>query len=697
MPADILAGLNPEQREAVLHFDSPLLIVAGAGSGKTRVITHKIAHLVLEQGLAPSQVLAVTFTNKAASEMKVRIEAITGIQATLFPISTFHALGLRILRESGSALGFDAQWQVMDDDEQRRLVERLLKEKFPHLAKDGDGLMRKIGLAKMGLHYPNNGEFLRQKGFAEDEISAFAHYHAALQQHKLWDYEDLISFAVILLRDHDAARDKYQRRFRYLLVDEFQDTNPNQYELVKLLSHDRRSVTVVGDDDQAIYSWRGASVRFLFDFERDFPGTRIIKLEQNYRSTPEILNFANLLIRQNTVRQSKQMWSDTASSHPVFVLRSRSKEEEAGEIARLVNSLRRSNPGLFPLAILYRINSQSLALETEFIQQRIAFRILKGLRFFERKEIRDVLAMLRLALNPADDLAFQRLVEFLPLGIGSRTLETLRGFAREKGLPLFAALEQCLNDKFNSRPLFTLLRELNRAQGGLAVAEILGRLLQASGYLEMLEEKEEEERLLNIAELREFIGKWEAENPGAPFSDLLDRMTLEPREARGGEKTEVFLLTMHNAKGLEFPTVIVSGINSAYMPFFLRKERDEIEEERRLFYVASTRASQLLVVSTASDRPSFFLQQIGASSYLPVYSANEIIDGIFPAVARAAGAATGKSDARVEARRDGRFIVHPIFGRGRIIEKISSSKYLIHFSEKGDKLIDTSVVKVEFV
>ncbi|MCU0237650.1 MAG: ATP-binding domain-containing protein, partial [Acidobacteria bacterium] len=303
----------------------------------------------------------------------------------------------------------------------------------------------------------------------------------------------------------------------------------------------------------------------------------------------------------------------------------------------------------------------------------------------------------RLALNPADDLAFQRLVEFLPLGIGSRTLETLRGFAREKGLPLFAALEQCLNDKFNSRPLFTLLRELNRAQGGLAVAEILGRLLQASGYLEMLEEKEEEERLLNIAELREFIGKWEAENPGAPFSDLLDRMTLEPREARGGEKTEVFLLTMHNAKGLEFPTVIVSGINSAYMPFFLRKERDEIEEERRLFYVASTRASQLLVVSTASDRPSFFLQQIGASSYLPVYSANEIIDGIFPAVARAAGAATGKSDARVEARRDGRFIVHPIFGRGRIIEKISSSKYLIHFSEKGDKLIDTSVVKVEFV
>ncbi|MDD8013049.1 MAG: UvrD-helicase domain-containing protein, partial [Acidobacteriota bacterium] len=224
MPADILAGLNPEQREAVLHLDSPLLIVAGAGSGKTRVITHKIAHLVLEKGLSPHQVLAVTFTNKAAGEMRVRVEALTGIAAHLFPISTFHALGLRILRESGGALGFDSQWQVIDDDEQRRLFERLVKEKFPHLGKDGDAVLRKIGLAKMGLHYPNNGEFLRQKGFSEEEISIFAHYHAAQQQNKLWDYEDLISFAVILLRDHDEVRAKYQQRFHYLLVDEFQDT-----------------------------------------------------------------------------------------------------------------------------------------------------------------------------------------------------------------------------------------------------------------------------------------------------------------------------------------------------------------------------------------------------------------------------------------------------------------------------------------
>jgi DNA helicase-2/ATP-dependent DNA helicase PcrA len=685
MPADSLSGLNPEQQAAVLHFDSPLLIVAGAGSGKTRVITHKIAHLILEKGLSPQHILAVTFTNKAANEMKIRSEALTGIEARLFNISTFHSLGLRILRESGGVLGFDSQWQVMDDDEQQRLIDRLLKENFPYLGRDSDGIRRKISLAKMNLNYPNNGEFLRQKGFSEDEISVFAHYHAAQQTNKLWDYEDLISFAVILLRDHGALREKYQQKFRYVLVDEFQDTNPNQYELIKLLCGDRCSITVVGDDDQAIYSWRGASVLFLFDYEQDFPGTRIIKLEQNYRSTPQILGFANQLISQNALRKAKQMWSDSDNGPPVFVLHSRSKEEEAEEIARLIIRLKGSNPELFPLAILYRINSQSLALETEFLKQNIPFRILKGLRFFERKEIRDSLALLRLALNPADDLAFLRLVDFLPLGIGSKTVESLKVSAKAKSLPLFAALEQCLPEKFNARPLFSRLRQAQLEKGRQTVSALYAGLLDGSGYREMLREKDEEERLLNIKELEEFIQKWEAENPAAPFSDLLDRMSLDARETRRPEKIQVFLLTMHNAKGLEFPAVVVSGINSAYMPFFLRKGREEIEEERRLFYVASTRASQLLVISTASDRPSFFLQQMTASTYLPVYSFREIIDAIFPVAPAAAGQGEGK------------FIVHPLFGRGRIVDKISASRYLIHFGDKGEKVIDTSVVQVEFV
>jgi len=449
MAVDSLSGLNPEQQQAVLHFDSPLLIVAGAGSGKTRVITHKIAYLILEKKMQPHHILAVTFTNKAASEMKIRIEALTGIEARLFNISTFHSLGLRILRESGGSLGFDSQWQVMDDDDQRRLFERLVRENFPYLGRDNDDIRRKISLAKMNLNYPNNGEFLRQKGFSEDEISIFAHYHAAQQQNKLWDYEDLISFAVILLRDHETIREKYQQKFHYVLVDEFQDTNPNQYELIKLLCGDRRSITVVGDDDQAIYSWRGASVRFLFDYEQDFPGTRIIKLEQNYRSTPQILSFANRLISQNALRKTKQMWSDSDNGHPVFVLRSRSKEEEAEEIARLIIRLKASNPELFPLAILYRINSQSLSQASQsahpdiavcFSQKSAAFAIISrhaftGAEMMPLVLIQHVHALgctrpessqrvLADKINPAGGETFSRIKVFLQLEPALLVVET---------------------------------------------------------------------------------------------------------------------------------------------------------------------------------------------------------------------------------------------------------------------------------
>ena len=400
-----------------------------------------------------------------------------------------------------------------------------------------------------------------------------------------------------------------------MLVDEFQDTNPNQYELIKLLCGDRRSITVVGDDDQAIYSWRGASVRFLFDYERDFPGTRIIKLEQNYRSTPEILELRQPADQPEHAAQGQadvvgQRTAATRCSCCAAAPRKRRPRRSPA----WSSACKASNPELFPLAILYRINSQSLALETEFLKQHISFRILKGLRFFERKEIRDSLALLRLALNPADDLAFLRLVDFLPLGIGSKTLESLKVLAKAKdrcrcSRPWSSA---CPTNSIRGR-CFPVLRQLQPAKGRAPGLRDLCRPAGAIGIPGHARAKKPKKNGCSTsAELREFIGKWEAENPGAPFSDLLDRMSLETRETRGRKRRQVFLLTMHNAKGLEFPTVIVSGINSAYMPFFLRKEREEIEEERRLFYVASTRASQLLVVSTASDRPSFFLQQIAA-------------------------------------------------------------------------------------
>ena len=686
MAVDVLENLNPRQQEAVLHFETPLLIVAGAGSGKTRVITHKIAYAVQRLGVEPRHILGVTFTNKAANEMKTRIEALTGIDAHRFNVSTFHSLGLRLLRESGQAVGFDRDWKVIDEEDQRKIIDAILKEHFPFFTNDQrDGVRRKINMAKMNMAYPNHPDFLKQKGLGDEEIRIFSLYHDYQQRNKIWDFEDLISLSVRMLESVDSVRIACGTRFRYILVDEFQDTNPNQYELIRLLAGGAANITVVGDDDQAIYSWRGASIRFLFDFERDFPGTRVVKLEQNYRSTRQILEFANNLISHNQERRGKKMWSEAENGNRVVVLKTRSKEEEAERLGNFILRLKERNPELFPVALLYRINSQSLSLETEFLKKGISFQILRGQRFFERKEVKDSLALLRLALDPADDLAFLRLIDFLPLGIGPKTGQALTADARGRGISLFQTLRDSMPEKFAAREIFQAIADLNGQKDSRPVSQILTALLTRSGYMGNLEEKGETERVLNVNELIDFIQKWEIENPKEKFADLVDRMTLEPRDRKSDGQALVYLLTMHNAKGLEFPCVIATGINPTYMPFFLRKDPLDIEEERRLFYVASTRAIQLLVVSTGSDRPSPFVREIAPSLYLTVHSPEEILEDVRPAVPAA------KSDP------GGRFLSHPVFGKGKIVEAIGGDKYLVHFTDRGNKMIDTSVVPVEFL
>ncbi|MCI0470705.1 MAG: ATP-dependent helicase, partial [Candidatus Aminicenantes bacterium] len=321
MKNDVLENLNRTQTEAVLYFDSPLLIIAGAGSGKTSVIAHKIAYLIKEKDYPPNNILGVTFTNRAADEMRNRIESLTGINAGNFNISTFHSFGLRILREAGHISGYDAAWQIIDDIDQKKVIERLIKENFEYFTNDMlEDVRKKISLAKMNLYYPNNPDFLLQKGFNSDEVKIFSLYYDYQKRSKVWDYEDLVSLPVKLLQNYEDLREKYAGRFRYVLVDEFQDTNPNQYELIKEIAGKHNNITVVGDDDQAIYSWRGASMRFLFNFEHDFPRTRIIKLEQNYRSTRQILDFANDVIAGNTFRRKKSMWSEKKEGAPVFIL-----------------------------------------------------------------------------------------------------------------------------------------------------------------------------------------------------------------------------------------------------------------------------------------------------------------------------------------------------------------------------------------
>jgi len=692
---DILDGLNPVQRDAVLYFDSPLLIIAGAGSGKTKVITHKIAYMVLKRNILPMYILGVTFTNRAANEMKDRIEEVSGVDKSLFNISTFHSLGLRILRETTEYSNYDNEWKVIDDRDRKKIIDGIIKQDFGYFTSDmRERVLKKIGFAKMHLDYPNKREILYAKGFADDEINVFDRYFEHQQKEKLWDYEDLISLPVILLQSNPEVRQKYEEKFKYVLVDEFQDTNPNQYMLVKLIAGKNKQITIVGDDDQAIYSWRGANIRFLFDFERDFPDTKIIKLEQNYRSTKRILDFANDMIMKNRNRRDKEMWTEQSEGNPVFVMDSYSNENEAENIADLILSLKKKKPELFPVAVLYRINSQSLVIENELLSRNIRFRILKGLRFFDRKEVKDAIALLQLAINLNDNMAFGRVVDFLSLGIGPKTFKSIKDKSEEVGKSYFITLKEFFNDKYINKHLFRKIFELNKEKDDREFSEILTILMDYSGYKTILREKKENDKLLNISELIAFIMRWESGRDKKEFSDLMDTITLSSNESEEKEKTDVFLLTMHNAKGMEFPTVVCMGINGTFMPFYLRNTRSmkDIEEERRLFYVASTRAMKQLVISANSFSPSVFMNKIKRNLYTRVDSVLDISGAsgtLHPSIEKEFNAFEEKEDAR--------YIEHSFFGKGKIITQIDDKKFLILFDNKGEKLIDTSIVPIKFL
>jgi len=688
MKDKLFEDLNPDQKEAVLLFDSPLLIIAGAGSGKTKVITHKIAFLVQKEIYSPFNLLGVTFTNRAKNEMKDRIKSLTGIESNLFNISTFHSLGLRILRESGAALGFDSEWQIIDDRDRKKIIENIIKESFNYFTNDmRESIRLKINSSKMNLVYPNNTDILYDKGFDEDEIKIFSLYYKLQKENKIWDYEDLISFAVKLLQNHENIKLKYNMKFKYVVVDEFQDTNPNQYELIKLIAQKNNRITVVGDEDQAIYSWRGASIRFLLDFENDFSGTKIVKLEQNYRSTPQILNFANNLINKNLYRRKKLMWSERKNGNIVYLLNSTSKEDEAEKVADLIIKLNQIKPEILPVAILYRINSQSLAFESEFLKRNVKFKIIKGIRFFDRKEVKDSIALLKWSININDNISFIRIMDFLPIGIGSKSLDLLIKKSREQNLSLFVTLKRHYPDKFNAKTLFKKVFDINKNKKKFSFSEILQLVLDHSNYIDFLKDKGEESKVLNIKELIAFIKKWELMNKKGEFTDLLDAISLNSNEKKEKIKEKAYLLTMHNAKGMEFKTVIVAGVNSSYMPFFLRKGRAEIEEERRLLYVASTRAINQLIISLGSERPSRFLFDTNYKLYKSVYSTDELIHYI-----------SDKEIAVTEVlKQEEKYIEHPIFGKGKIINKINKEKYLIDFDSKGEKIIDTSIVKINFL
>lgn len=625
MPLD-LSHLNPEQRRAVEHPGGPLLIFAGAGTGKTRVITYRIARL-LEGGVAPSRVLAVTFTNKAANEMKERIASIVGPAARALWMGTFHSVCGRLLRQRGYTIGIDPNFVVYDDADQISLVKQLIKAKSLHGESiQPRAILSAISRAKEQLLSPEQFE-AQAVGYVESVAAMlYPEYDRALRRNNALDFDDMLLFAVRMLQERNDVAAHYQSAFEHVLVDEFQDVNLAQYRLVELLSARHRNVTVVGDDDQSIYSWRGADVRHIHQFGVDFEGATVVKLERNYRSTQNILTAANAVIGQNSRRAAKRLYTDAGLGAPVTITETGTEEDEAMLVAdTILKRVREQGRRFGDFAVLYRTNAQSRALEEAFMMMRIPHALIGGIRFYERKEIKDALAYLRLVVNPHDDVSLRRVINEPPRGIGVGSLERIEAAARQKGCSLWLAAFEGVYGLIPkvSRSVSTFCHaiqtvrdywEERQKQDAHETEPLLRMLLKESGILDALRKDgsaDADERLDNLQELLNVAAHHDdtADEPG-PVTFLQevalvsDQDTLEkPDDESQGVVT---LMTVHTAKGLEFPIVFVVGLEEGVFPHSRSlMTNDEIEEERRLCYVAMTRAQEELHLTYATRRYSY--------------------------------------------------------------------------------------------
>ncbi len=626
-----MADLNPQQQEAVKHVHGPLLVLAGAGSGKTRVITRKIVHLIRGHQIAPKHICAVTFTNKAAREMKIRVsEALQGHNSRGLMVSTFHHLGLHILRKDIERLGYRANFSVIDPGDSLSMIRNLLRET------NGPSDLAEAIQARVS-RFKNDGLF-PETAHADDRLGeeaarVYALYQRALSACNAVDLDDLILLPIRLLQDHAEARYAWQDRIRYLLVDEYQDSNGAQYRLVQNLLGVRHNLTAVGDDDQSIYSWRGAAADNLHRLAQDFPNLKVIKLEQNYRSTGRILQAANAVIAQNSHLFEKRLWSTLGEGHGIRALRCADEADEAKQVISAILRDRFQRQGEYrDYAILYRSNHQARPFEAELRNARIPYQISGGLSFFERSEIKDFLAYLRLLVNPDDDPAFLRAVNTPRRGIGGSTLERLGAFAKARGISLFAALwEDTLELPEKARiALRGFAGWVNLKAGEVDKAELipaLHSLPEEIGYLQHLhsegDEKDAGRRWENIQELLDWMRRLQAQDDGPQtLPETLHRLMLfNVLEREEDDDRDVLRLsTLHAAKGLEFPQVFLAGAEEELLPHRNSETPEQIEEERRLFYVGMTRARFRLTLSLCRKRrrygqdvhptPSRFLQEI---------------------------------------------------------------------------------------
>jgi DNA helicase-2/ATP-dependent DNA helicase PcrA len=630
----ILSDLNPSQQEAVQHGDGPLLILAGAGSGKTRVITRRIAYLIARREVRPWQILAVTFTNKAAEEMKKRVEQLLGARGLAVALGTFHSSCVRILRKWHAELGFRQSFVIYDDADQLSLIKDCLKAlNMGERAMNPRGVAARISRAKNEMLTP--GEYAGMAADFTDERTAkiYSLYQERLRASHAVDFDDLLMLTVLLFRDHPHVLEYYQNLWRYVLVDEYQDTNQAQYQIVNFLSRRHGNLCVVGDDDQSIYRWRGADLNNILDFERDHPGCRVIKLEQNYRSTQNILDAAGDVVAHNVGRKGKTLWTENPGGEPIVVHHARDEQAEADFIAQRIRALAADEKqSLDDFAVFYRTNAQSRVLEDALRRDVMPYVIVGGLRFYERKEVKDLIAYLRLVANPDDAQSFKRVVNVPTRGIGAATVEKLEGLAQAERVSMWEGCTRIADRKILGPKVLKALAELmgviERARAKLdvlAVPELIVELLDTTGYLADLKNEgtiEAESRVENLQELvsaaREFLERSEDRSLQA----FLDSVALiadidEMSEGTGA----VTLMTLHSAKGLEFPVVFITGMEEGVFPHARALSNDaELEEERRLCYVGMTRARQRLFLTCALSRrlysndnfnlPSRFLDEV---------------------------------------------------------------------------------------
>jgi DNA helicase-2/ATP-dependent DNA helicase PcrA len=630
-PEQYLANLNPAQREAVLHTEGPLLVIAGAGSGKTRVLTHRVAHLTSALGVKPNEILAITFTNKAAGEMRERLTNMLGPMARAIWILTFHAACGRMLRSEAERLGYRSNFTIYDSADQVRLVKQVLEE----LDKDPKrfvprGVHAQISNAKNQLVTPDMYAERISSFYDQTIAEAYALYQRKLAASNAVDFDDMLMLTVQILENFPDARKKWQNAFRYIMVDEYQDTNHAQYRLLQLLAEQHHNICAVGDPDQSIYAFRGADIRNILEFERDFPETRTIPLEQNYRSTNAILEAANAVISHNSERKEKRLWSELGDGDPVRVIEVEDEQAESRYVAAQIAGLVEEGYSGSEIAVFYRMNAQSRVLEQTLRLHQIGYQVIGGPRFYERSEVKDATAYLQVLDNPADAVSLMRIANRPKRGIGDTTISRLVSYAESHGISLFEALDHPTEAGLGTAAvkavtrLKNVLDSLRSAAQELEVPELLQEVLERSGTLEAYEAERTIEARGRIENLEAFVDGareyvQQAEEP--TLSGFLQEISLySDQDALAGDQSNVTLMTIHNAKGLEFRAVFVVGVEEEIFPSARSIEEQGVEEERRLFYVGLTRAeakvtlthasSRLLWGRTTSHLPSRFLDEL---------------------------------------------------------------------------------------